>query len=553
MRWSLSTKVFLGFAAIIFAFGSVGLFGIYRMNTLRRNVQLIRKGVLPLRADLRALLHDLNQLELQLHREEQWDLIRLTTYLSGFKPFEGLRDLEERIDGIVNGFRLDEPEREFLVNLRAQVHELRRGTGMRNVLESATLPEGLPGAPASLTPREAELRRVLEDAPEARANEDLYAALARTFVAHLHAERFDAAAVLQQQLVGMVRPLRTEVAALRREAGRFITQVDRVAESTEAQSQLVVGVAAGGALLVALLVMIWVGFTLRPLGRLREGARQVARGDFTAVPISTTDEIGQLAQEFNRMAASLSERDRLLAQQREELLRSERLATIGKMSSQITHEIRNPLSSIGLNTELLEDELGDIVSADAAPIEECRQLAAAIRGEVDRLTAVTEQYLRFARLPKPNLAEADINALIGELLLFMRTELTRQKVAVTTDLDTDVGALPVDRNQIRQCVLNLVRNSIESMTRGGDLHLATELLSDRGVRITIRDSGPGIPAETLPQIFEPFFSTKETGTGLGLALVQQIIAEHGGTVICQSRVGEGTEFKIELPLLELGV
>ena len=109
--------------------------------------------------------------------------------------------------------------------------------------------------------------------------------------------------------------------------------------------------ATGIALVVALAVMIWIALTLRPLSRLQEGVREVARGRFVAVPIESNDEIGQLADEFNRMAVSLSERDRLLAEQREELLHSERLATIGKMSSQITHEIRNPLSSMGLNSE----------------------------------------------------------------------------------------------------------------------------------------------------------------------------------------------------------
>jgi len=235
------------------------------------------------------------------------------------------------------------------------------------------------------------------------------------------------------------------------------------------------------------------------------------------------------------MAAAIEERE-------QRLIRSERLATVGRMAAQITHEIRNPLASIGLYAELLGDE----VHAQGA---EPKRLVAAITSEVDRLTEITETYLRFARLPRPKLEREDAAAIVTSVAEFSRAELGQAGISLEIGIEPRLPEVAADENQLRQAVLNLVRNAREAMPGGGKLRVHVGL-SPRGlVQITVGDSGPGIAAEHLAKIFDPFFSTKEKGTGLGLALVQQIVAEHGGRIEVQSEPGVGTTFVLTMPVL----
>lgn len=226
------------------------------------------------------------------------------------------------------------------------------------------------------------------------------------------------------------------------------------------------------------------------------------------------------------------------------LLRSERLAAIGRMSSQITHEVRNPLNSLSLNVEMLEEELA---GADG----EARTLFRAIAKEIERLTQVTEGYLGFARLPKPRLARESVNALVESLLRFIREEAGKTGVEVSSDLRAALPDVLADENQLRQALLNVVRNALEALgsgngRRGGRLSVTTRRAAGH-VEIVVRDDGPGIAPKDLARIFDPFYSTKSEGTGLGLPLTQQIIEEHGGTIACASEPGRGTVFTIRLP------
>jgi nitrogen fixation/metabolism regulation signal transduction histidine kinase len=232
---------------------------------------------------------------------------------------------------------------------------------------------------------------------------------------------------------------------------------------------------------------------------------------------------------------------------KEALLRSERLATIGRMSAHVTHEVRNPLSSIGLNAELLEDLTGKL-EADSRDAEEARALCRAIVREVDRLSAITEEYLRFARLPRPELRESDLAELLGTIAAFVRRDCEAAGVAIELDVPADLPRVVVDPDQLRQALFNLVRNAKESMPEGGRLVLGAAR-EDAHVAVFVRDEGVGIPAAQLERIFDPFYSTKLTGTGLGLAMVQQIVNEHGGQIRVKSEEGRGTEFRV---LLNLG-
>jgi two-component system NtrC family sensor kinase len=340
-------------------------------------------------------------------------------------------------------------------------------------------------------------------------------------------------AMLTHNLNRMRRPLRGE-------SGQIAQQL-RDDEETALQFALGLG---GAGLLIGIVAFVFILRTLRPLQLLRARARQVAGGDYarrTGVP--QHDEIGELVREFDAMAAAIQERE-------QRLIQSERLATVGRMAAQITHEVRNPLASIGLYAELLGDEI-----AEKGP--EPRRLVSSIISEVDRLTEITETYLRFARLPQPKLEREDLSAIVRSVLEFSRAELAQ--AGITLELETG-DALPevgADEGQLRQALLNLVRNAREAMQGGGTLRVTVDALPTDGhgggggagqgarqVRVRVSDTGAGIAEEHVAKIFDPFFSTKNKGTGLGLALVHQIVAEHGGRIAVQTAVGGGTVFTL---------
>jgi signal transduction histidine kinase len=294
----------------------------------------------------------------------------------------------------------------------------------------------------------------------------------------------------------------------------------------------------GVGLMAALGAALFMLRTLRPLQVLRVHARQIAGGDYgRRLEVPSRDEIGDLAREFDAMGRAIQEREH-------KLIRSERLATVGRMAAQITHEIRNPLASMGLYVELLGDEL---------PAEgkdgEARRLATAIGTEIDRLSEITETYLRFVRLPRPKREPEDLGSLVTAVVEFARAELALAGVTLEVQVEPGLPEVAADENQIRQALLNLVRNAREAMTGGGRLQVSVTAGAPGQLRIAIADTGPGIAPEHLANIFDPFFSTKEKGTGLGLPLVQQIVAEHGGRIEVASGAQGGTVFVINLPAL----
>lgn len=290
---------------------------------------------------------------------------------------------------------------------------------------------------------------------------------------------------------------------------------------------------------------VGVFLTLRPLRRLTEGVRKLSGGDWSqrvspSAP-GREDEVSQLAREFNHMASALEERER-------RLLRGERLAAAGQLAAQITHEIRNPLSSVALNAELLEDEL-----ADASP--EGRELLAKISKEVDRLTAVTEDYLSFARRPKPERRPFDLREELHDLLDFMAQELDMAGIEVEPRLPDAPVHVRGDANQLRQVFMNLVRNAQEAVLDEEQdperrPRIDVEMwCKDEQVFVVVRDNGPGIPVaeHEVDRIFEAFYTSKAQGTGLGLPTVQQIVQDHEGGVRVAKTGPAGTAFEVRLP------
>jgi signal transduction histidine kinase len=219
------------------------------------------------------------------------------------------------------------------------------------------------------------------------------------------------------------------------------------------------------------------------------------------------------------------------------LLQSERLATVGRFASQIAHEIRNPLNSISLNVELLEDEFTE---SDG----EARGLIRSVLRELDRLNGIVNEYLQFSRFPKPQLKRGQIESVIESLRERFKPP-ARIRFSVRQVQSTP--AVWLDEQLLRQVLDNLTRNAVEAIEGEGAIEVETEVL-DRFVAIRVRDTGVGIPAEAQSKLFEPFFTTKPHGTGLGLATSQQIMFEHNGHLLVESQPGQGTTFSLLLPI-----
>lgn len=245
------------------------------------------------------------------------------------------------------------------------------------------------------------------------------------------------------------------------------------------------------------------------------------------------------------LQAEIRERQRLEAAK----IQAERLAMVGTMAAQVAHEVRNPLGSITLNLDLVQKEIGKLAEHDGHSPEEGLALVTEMREEVRRIQHVLEEYLQFARLPKPQLQPVALNELLAQKLAFLDGELTRARVTCHPHFDPAVKTINADAAQLWQATLNLIRNSLEAMPDGGELTVGTWRESGQ-VRLRVTDIGKGMTEEQLKRVFMPFFTTKPGGTGLGLALVQQIVSEHGGHLECESAPGKGSTFTIFLPATE---
>jgi len=273
----------------------------------------------------------------------------------------------------------------------------------------------------------------------------------------------------------------------------------------------------------------------------RERASLVAHGTKHYLKIFTFplhDRQGEVVEVVEYVKDVTAERE--LQQQ---IIQSERLAVAGKMSANMAHEIKNPLGTIVLNAELLEDELRQFGDEET---EEARNLLRVIKSELDHLIEVIEEYLQFARLPEVKLEKGNVNEVIADLLGFLKEEVSGRKVMVVEELSPSLPVVQLDPKQLRQALLNIVKNSFEAMPDGGKLTVSTGI-NDGRVEITIADTGRGIPEENMELIFRPFFSTKHGGTGLGLPITTHIVKQHGGTIDFESYGSLGTAFTIRLP------
>ncbi len=329
-------------------------------------------------------------------------------------------------------------------------------------------------------------------------------------------------------------------------------------------------------------VLIWViivtlglayavsGHITEPIRLLRQAADKLGQGRFEELPdmMMTNDEIGDLAQTFRNMSESLKDktgellrakeevekfarllenrveaRTRELRAAQDELIKKERLAAIGQMASVVGHEIRNPLAVINNSTYFIKTKLG--VGGAAGVDPKIAKHISIIESEIKQANGIINEILTFSRQRALKPEVTSINQFLEELL---SVHPFPSHVHLVKSLDPANPIVSIDLDEMRQAVRNLVGNAVEVMPNGGTLKVSTELVEQSWVRVSVADSGTGIPPEVLDKIFAPFFTTKARGTGLGLAVVRKVIDRHQGRVEVESAVGRGTTFKLYLPL-----
>ncbi|SIR16174.1 MAG: HAMP domain-containing histidine kinase [Bosea sp. (in: a-proteobacteria)] len=319
---------------------------------------------------------------------------------------------------------------------------------------------------------------------------------------------------------------------LSRDAG-FFEQLSR--------RSLFFGIFAFGCLISVLVGILMSDLLVRPLRALTRGVRAIASGDFGhRVPAgSGGHELNQLAAGFNGMAEQLGKLQELEG----ELRRRDRLSALGQAATVIAHEVRNPLGIIKTSTEVVRNRAKLAGSED-------RMLGYVI-DEVRRIETLVRDFLDFAQPKAPVTTELPMRAIIDRVAAVAAPELSRRKVAIAVADDSGGATILGDPDQLHQACLNLVLNAIDAMPEGGAIH-ASVTATENCVSLTIRDEGPGVAPEIREQIFNPFFTTKAKGTGLGLAKVQTVAESHGGSASCTSEPGRGASFTLTLPRPDSG-
>lgn len=321
---------------------------------------------------------------------------------------------------------------------------------------------------------------------------------------------------------------------------------------------LVFGVGMAGAMVLA-----WT--YAKPISRVVQAARRVAQGHLDErLPEKRRDEIGALNRSFNEMVEGLQEKAALEAR----LHQAERLSAIAHLASGIAHEVRNPLNSINLSIDHLRARFGPSAPVDR---DEFRRVAESIKREVHRLDEMIETFLKYGKPLKLTRRPADVRTLLDEVLEVARQKAAAQHVDVEREYAPTLPDLWVDAPHLKTCFLNLVVNAFQAMPGGGTLTVtarpvdssnggsvdpappirqSTTAPIDRSngwVEIAFRDTGAGIAPEDIARVFEPYFTTKEVGIGLGLALSKKVVEEHGGQIALSSTPGEGTVACLRLP------
>ncbi|HEY2341387.1 MAG TPA: ATP-binding protein [Chthoniobacteraceae bacterium] len=228
----------------------------------------------------------------------------------------------------------------------------------------------------------------------------------------------------------------------------------------------------------------------------------------------------------------------------QETIQSERLSALTLLAAGVAHELGNPLNSLHIHLQLMERKLRKAPEAVRKELQSSLEVA---RGEIQRLDATIQQFLGAIRPAQLEFRLENVNALVQESVAFLQPEIEDRNILVEQELRADLPFLEIDRNQMKSAFFNVIKNAFQAMKTGGILHIRTDL-EDQYVSITFTDTGGGISAENLSKVFEPYYTTKASGSGLGLLIVRRIVREHGGEIDLVSSEGKGLTLTIRLPL-----
>ncbi|PYK70801.1 MAG: PAS domain-containing sensor histidine kinase [Verrucomicrobia bacterium] len=230
----------------------------------------------------------------------------------------------------------------------------------------------------------------------------------------------------------------------------------------------------------------------------------------------------------------------------EKTIESERLNALTLLAAGVAHELGNPLNSLNIHLQLMERQSRKLKGKER---DELQQSIEICRGEINRLDSIVTQFLRAIRPSRPQLQPENVNVIVEEAVRFFSAEIEARDIVVETELRSDLPLLQLDRDQMKQAFYNVIKNSFEAMRRRGILRIRTDM-DESHVRVSFIDTGGGMSAETLSHVFEPYYTTKESGTGLGLLIVRRIVREHGGELAIESTEGKGLALSIRLPFKE---
>jgi signal transduction histidine kinase len=230
----------------------------------------------------------------------------------------------------------------------------------------------------------------------------------------------------------------------------------------------------------------------------------------------------------------------------EKTIKSERFNALTLLAAGVAHEIGNPLNSLHIHLQLMERTVGKLAGKERAELEEGIGIC---RAEITRLDSIVSQFLQAIRPSKPVLHPANVNSLVEEALRFFAPEIADRDIVVEAELRPDLPLIELDRDQMKQAFYNIIKNSFEAMKRRGILRIRTEMDATH-VSVSFTDTGGGMSAESLSRVFEPYFTTKTAGSGLGLLIVRRIVREHGGEMAIESNEGKGLTLTVRLPYLD---
>lgn len=326
---------------------------------------------------------------------------------------------------------------------------------------------------------------------------------------------------------------------------------------------------AAGLTIVLAVVVVMCGIALlfyflirRPLYRIRNQMRRVEQGDFElGAPVTSRDELGQLYATFAGMTTQLAENRRQLQQRLTEgsqkvnaltkklhtidadLVKLERLSAIGALSAQVGHEVRTPLNALSMNLQLLQRQLRS--HGDVEP--EIIELTDNSSAEIERIAQVLNRFMERARLPTVKFVTESIQSLVRGVFMLLNQDAEEKGVSLVFSGAEDMPSLRLPGDYLRQVLINLLSNGIRACPQAGEIRVEAQLKGADRLLLIVADNGVGIPKDELDRIFKPFYTTHPDGTGLGLAVVRQILQRIGGSISVRSVEGQGTTFTVEVP------